>query len=272
MKLRLNDLAIETTRRCNISCSHCMRGPSQNINMTPKIIDTFFERNDIEYIDHLCFSGGEPTLNPEIISYTIEKIIKDNLQVRKIATVTNGQIYSEEIVDAFNRFNQYRNRQSIDEIPKKYQACSEDTIRKLIKDNTDNHARITFSKDQYHKEIPSKIEELYLQESKGLKITSTPHLKEEKIYKTGNASIGKDFTYQLDQLRYYKENNIYVVFDLLYITTPGYITTEGMGTYQDMDQINMGHVSNTTIPEILADYGTPIFKTKKLTREDLNKK
>lgn len=271
MKLNLNDVAFETTRRCNLVCHHCMRGPGQNMDMSPKFIDAFFERNDIEYINHICFSGGEPTLNPEIIAYTIEKIINEKKAVGSVSTVTNGQIFSKEIVDAFNRFNQYRNRQSIDEIPKKYQICSEDTIRKLIKDNTDNHARITFSKDQYHKEVPSKIEELYLQESQGLKITSTPYLEQEKIYKTGNATFGRDFDYQLDQLRYYEEKESYVVFDLLYLTASGYITTEGMGTYQDMDQINTGHVSNVTIPEILVDYGTPIFKTKKLTRDDIKR-
>jgi len=95
--------------------------------------------------------------------------------------------------------------------------------------------------------------------------------EEEKIYKTGNATFGRDFDYQLDQLRYYEEKDSYVVFDLLYLTASGYITTEGMGTYQDMDQINTGHVSNVTIPEILVDYGTPIFKTKKLTRDDIKR-
>ena len=72
-------------------------------------------------------------------------------------------------------------------------------------------------------------------------------------------------------MRYYEEKDSYVVFDLLYLTASGYITTEGMGTYQDMDQINTGHVSNVTIPEILVDYGTPIFKTKKLTRDDIKR-
>ena len=66
----------------------------------------FFERNDIEYINHICFSGGEPTLNPEIITYTIEKIINEKKAVGSVSTVTNGQIFSKEIVDAFNHFNQ----------------------------------------------------------------------------------------------------------------------------------------------------------------------
>lgn len=42
MKLSLNDVAFEPTRRCNLVCHHCMRGPGQNMDMSPKFIDAFF--------------------------------------------------------------------------------------------------------------------------------------------------------------------------------------------------------------------------------------
>ena len=100
----LESLALESTRKCNLKCGHCMRGPSQNIDLTNEIIDTFFNNNDIKRISNIIFSGGEPTLNPEIIVYTINKIITENIDVCNIAMVTNGQIFNKEIVDAFNRF------------------------------------------------------------------------------------------------------------------------------------------------------------------------
>lgn len=36
------------------------------------------------------------------------------------------------------------------------------------------------------------------------------------------------------------------------------MTSEGMGQYTDMDNINIGHVSNKSIREILAEYG-PLY-------------
>ena len=56
MKFILNDLAIETTRRCNMKCEHCMRGLSQNIDITPELIDMIFDNAEIASINHICFS------------------------------------------------------------------------------------------------------------------------------------------------------------------------------------------------------------------------
>lgn len=58
MGIILEDLAIETTRRCNLKCDHCMRGVSQNIDLTPEIIDYILENDEIKRINHICFSGG----------------------------------------------------------------------------------------------------------------------------------------------------------------------------------------------------------------------
>lgn len=44
----------------------------------------------------------------------------------------------------------------------------------------------------------------------GIRIT------EKDIYKTGFATVGKEFNYQLDQLRYYKEGENYFVLDNIY--------------------------------------------------------
>ena len=244
MKFILNDLAIETTRKCNMRCEHCMRGLSQNIDITPELIDMIFDNEEIAGINHICFSGGEPTLNPNIIIYIINKIIEQNLNVWEIVMVTNGQIFNRELLEAFNRFNEYRNKNN-------------------LQNNNQSCVRITFSNDKYHYPIKQEVKDNYYKYSRGIRFTEHD-IEEKDIYKTGFSTIGKDFDYKLDQLRYCKEGDLYFVIDNIYITAKGYMTSEGMGQYTDMDRINMGHISDTTLQEALSKYGKPVFNAPKI--------
>ena len=266
MKYGLNELALETTRRCNLTCpGYCMRGPSQKCDLTPEIIDTIFANNDISYIRKICFSGGEPTLNPDIIVYTIDKIIRENIPVYEVVLVTNGQIYSPEIVDAFNRFNEYRNEKLRISIMKDHKPAADLepnmqflSQEEMIKGNTDGHARITFSIDEYHAPIKEEVRAAYQRDAKGLTITDWKP-KPEDIYKTGFASdspVGKEFTYELDPLRYMNEgNDERFILDTIYMTVNGHWTTEGMGSYVNMDINNCGHVNDITIKDLIDRLG-----------------
>lgn len=267
MGFALHQLAFETTRRCNIRCKHCMRGESQNINLTKEIVDQFLDNNEINIIESICFSGGELTLNPDIIIYTINKIIEENLDVQELVMVTNGQIFNKELVDAFKRFNIYCNQRVKRSIIEKYEDVLEPTsVENMIKTNTDNHVRITFSTDEYHKSINEEVKKAYYQYAKGLKITEAA-VPEDEVYKTGFADFGKDFEYKLVAPRYYKYKKDYWIMDTFYVTATGYLTTEGMGQYTDMDKINMGHISEVDIRNILIKYGEPVFDIVPISKE-----
>lgn len=270
MEVILHDLAIETTRRCNMQCKHCMRGVSQNIDITPELIDMIFDNNNIKRIDHICFSGGEPTLNANIIIYTINKIIRENLDVGEIVMVTNGQIFNRELLEAFNRFNEYKNQKSLVNLSllfEKY-GIDDNKLRESIEGTINEYARITFSNDKYHYPIKQEVRDSYHMFGRGIRITEKD-IEEGEIYKTGFATVGKEFSYKLGQLRYCKEREAYFIIDNIYITATGYVTSEGMGQYCDMDQINMGHISNTSLEKILSTYGTPVFSTPKIISEDV---
>lgn len=110
-----------------------------------------------------------------------------------------------------------------------------------------------------------EVEDNYIKYTRGIILTKYA-VKDEDVYQTGFATEGKEFNYQLNQLRYLLDSeDEYMVIDNLYFTATGYVTSEGMGQYTDMDKINMGHISNTSISEILAKYGTPIFRSPKIT-------
>ena len=78
----------EVTRRCNLSCEHCLRGDAQNLDMTKETVDKVLDH--IESIGCLTFSGGEPTLNIPIIRYIFSEIWRREIPLDSFYVVTNG--------------------------------------------------------------------------------------------------------------------------------------------------------------------------------------
>lgn len=89
-------LAIEVTQRCNLNCDHCLRGCARNVNITKEIIDKTLD--NFEHISSITFTGGEPTLNPEAIIYTIDQIKARGISVGSFYLVTNCVNFSGEVV------------------------------------------------------------------------------------------------------------------------------------------------------------------------------
>lgn len=70
MNHNIDTLVIEATRRCTQMCAHCLRGDAEDCDMPINNLQILFEQldaNQIDYIDQLTISGGEPLLNPEVI-------------------------------------------------------------------------------------------------------------------------------------------------------------------------------------------------------------
>ena len=107
-KLRFRSLMIEVTRMCNLRCSHCMRGEPQDLNITREILKNTFQQ--IDFIETLHLTGGEPFLYPELIEMLVDVIIETNLQVHRISTVDNGTVLGtdgQRCVEALNRAGRY---------------------------------------------------------------------------------------------------------------------------------------------------------------------
>jgi len=92
----LDSLIIEVTRRCNIRCNHCLRGPQQRKDMDLGYIEKVFK--EISDVDCITFSGGEPSLVPEIISGILTLAKKYKVSVNNFYCVTNCTTNSKEFV------------------------------------------------------------------------------------------------------------------------------------------------------------------------------
>lgn len=101
-KYKFSGLLIELTRKCNLSCKHCMRGNAQNVTITREVIDKIFE--NVGNCLRFSFTGGEPLLALDELEYFVDRVIESDYETGLIDLVTNGTIQDKRIMDIFVKF------------------------------------------------------------------------------------------------------------------------------------------------------------------------
>jgi len=102
----VNSLLIEVTRRCQLSCSHCLRGGKQSINIDNRYIDTLLSK--VDSINEITFTGGEPSLNCEAIDHFIKIAKKKKIDIGNFYIATNG-INPSDMFIIFSNDNPFAN-------------------------------------------------------------------------------------------------------------------------------------------------------------------
>jgi len=97
MYLHIDRLIVEVTRKCNITCDHCLRGDAEKINMKVKYVDALFSQ--INSIDNITFTGGEPQLVPGIIEKIRYSAMIHDIEINNFYCVTNGLVNSKKFVE-----------------------------------------------------------------------------------------------------------------------------------------------------------------------------
>lgn len=96
--MHIDRLYLQVTRNCTLNCEHCLKGDKEHKNM---FIDTL--KNillDIDSIDTLLLTGGEPLLNIDLIEELVKIINSKGIDVRTVGIVTNGTVLSDRHIDA----------------------------------------------------------------------------------------------------------------------------------------------------------------------------
>jgi len=93
----IDNLIIEVTRRCNMSCGHCLRGCQQNIDIEQRYITGVLE-NGVDQIGTVTFTGGEPSLNCRAIRHFINECQRLNISVSAFYIATNGKETTDEFM------------------------------------------------------------------------------------------------------------------------------------------------------------------------------
>ena len=90
-KLIINNLSFEMTRQCQLSCMHCLRGPSQKKYRLPNLIALNDFLKNIDYVSSLTLTGGEPTLTPmAYYSNMINIFTRNHVDIGSFYIATNG--------------------------------------------------------------------------------------------------------------------------------------------------------------------------------------
>lgn len=93
MKLSIGDAAIEVTRRCNMSCEHCLRGDAEHMDISDEYLDAYFSK--IERVNNLAITGGEPSIAVGRIRAIIKAIKRHRVEVGSFYMVTNAKLVTK---------------------------------------------------------------------------------------------------------------------------------------------------------------------------------
>lgn len=103
MEIHIDQLVIETTRRCNMCCEHCLRGDAENIDMETRYLDELLSRTN--WIGTVVFSGGEPSLAIPVMYRFYELAEQYQCVPDSFYIVTNGKANQKKLahfcLDAF---------------------------------------------------------------------------------------------------------------------------------------------------------------------------
>lgn len=113
-ELYIKNLCIEVTRRCNMSCAHCMRGDAEHVDIPLKHISTLLRH--VKYIHHFNITGGEPSLNVRAIRHILSRVRAYGITVNDFYIVTNGSATSRsaEFIKACAALYEYQEEKEQD--------------------------------------------------------------------------------------------------------------------------------------------------------------
>lgn len=141
----LKSLSFELTRRCNMKCEFCCKGDSQNIDITPEIIDkTLQEFKDFNIVS-LRINGGEPLLNKQGLIYLIDEIIRIDFKIYECFMFTNGTIKDNEIKQALIKLGNHCKKCADSDWGKKILIHKSNTYEPLY--NINSYVSIIISTD-----------------------------------------------------------------------------------------------------------------------------
>ena len=243
------DIMLEVTRKCNLRCEHCVRGPAQNKSISDKVL------NEIGKLDigTLTLTGGEPTLVKDLIP----RLKRHGIYPNDIWVCTNGAVYEEAWA-------------------KEYFAYMEQLPYRDI-------SGFAVSTDPYHPDISKRNLKYYQRLTewyKDINVNShNSHMQYHTIRVEGNgANLSGIET--CDRCCEWKQKEIdgdplYEGYGprTIYITVDGDVLYGGMWSYKRMSNLILGNITEHSLWHILSSvenkYRKRYAKITKLNHDDV---
>ena len=227
MLVKLNHLILEITRKCNMSCRHCMRGNAENVSMNCDVIDRIFQ--DTRYIGHLCLTGGEPSLEPYVIREILYRARRWDCQIGSFFCATNAKLYSPEFSDVLTEL---------------YFYCTD-------RDN----CILTVTTDQFHEPSDSEALKVYRNLPYYRPVYENTQIAPYSILNEGRAKengIGRSEIPIKGQLYEITFHDFYFICkDIVYINAKGDVLLCADLSYKNQNEFCIGNLSDDNLPHIL---------------------
>ena len=258
-KVKLQNLAIELTKLCNLDCAHCLKGESQNVDISKEIIDKVFSQ--IDSVGRLFLTGGEPTLASGALESIIESIRKYNVSIFEWGMDTNGTMYSERFYKALAELEK---------------ICRKSNKKEQM------HGTICISTDAYHKEAIKKTGMLtMLRYYKSIKETERlpwfigyRELPNELFNEGRAVNIHNKKKVQFRPMHYCLINmgSSYLIGPGVFINTNGDVTQCDCSHEHQLSTFYDGNVSKDSILNIVkSSKSVAVFNTLKDFYDDIEK-
>lgn len=258
-KLKAMYLILETTRRCNMTCAHCLRGDAEALDMTEMLVrNVMLQMADV---DEITFTGGEPSLNPKAMRSALKYAKRKKLHVRGAFLATNGKSVSSDFLRACRDWHAYC---ATCAAPPSCSDgwCSPDEARRIVRAMSDECEPcglvVSLSMDEYHENIP--LENV-------ARLLTLPRVNDLKYHdpKDGSGWLLPEGRAALNGLSYenpreweygeqareldmslMKDRSYYV--ETLYISADGTVLKHCDYSYEDMDDYALGKI-DTKAPD-----------------------
>ena len=238
--VKLRELSLEGTQRCNIACEHCYKGTAQEVDLDPKVLTAAFEY--FKDIEKIYLKGGESTMVAEPLRQINKALGEHKTKLYTFGFVTNLTFLNEEFFDILEDINAKCNPKGwslergvrIDISHDAWHAEAMQKIGKTYKDVENNyktlrarHPRLQINYRDWDEKIPAEIEPI----GRGLNVSPLAR----------KGSLKKLNTYFIKKA---KELNS------LYINAKGDIINDFMSNAEG-NQSEFGSVLQTPITELL---------------------
>lgn len=269
-------LLFEMTRKCNLKCPHCMRGEPQNVTITKEIIDKALDNMGL--ILHLALTGGEPFLEPEMIVYLVDGVIRRGIPVQQFDCITNGTVVNKEIAKAFARMAAYipTNWPSAKDkdavaiiISVDFHDVSELEVlatQKFYQEQCGHAVKVITEKEDVNEKRNKAIEEYMGRHPDGAGLDWFKNALTESdgflLYNGRAKNLPGPRTYKVDtpchRIEYTKKDfdKFSVEFAACSFTVGanGVLCLEGANEFSTSDRYNMGNVLQTPVATMLCDW------------------
>lgn len=226
----IDSLVIEVTRRCNMTCEHCLRGDQQSMDMDIEYVNELFKKTS--YISTITFTGGEPSMAYSTIDQILESAKIYGVDVGNFYIATNAK----SIPDGF-----------LLTLINLYVYCDDNEV-----------SQVEWSNDPYHENDETAIEKLKVFSFTGPKYSQEYPMTERSIIAEGKAD---DFGHRFMKREVFETDTEYnqIMEGNLYLNCLGNVIAGCNWSYESQEE-------EDNIICHVGDFG--IDKVEKFTEEE----